>query len=296
MRTIRTLEPHEYDDFVTLTADAYPGMELTTDAARLRFRERVEQAVAAAATVLVGLFENGRLLGVMRLYDFNMRLLSTETLVGGVGGVAVGLLHKKQKVAFDMLQHFLRHYKARGAPLVALYPFRPDFYRQMGFGYGAPMQQYRVAPAALPAGPRDHLAFAGRADRAALSACYGRYRAQTNGLFARPDFAWNSIFEQPALQIVAVRPDAQTISGYLIYQFVKGPRDNFLSNDLLARELVYTSPAALAELLAFLHSQRDQVARVLLNTQEPDFHFLLRDPRLADGDMLKRVLYHESSV
>lgn len=31
---------------------------------------------------------------------------------------------------------YLRHYRERGTPLTALYPFRPDFYRSMGFGFG----------------------------------------------------------------------------------------------------------------------------------------------------------------
>jgi predicted acetyltransferase len=43
----------------------------------------------------------------MRLYDFTMKLLSTRTLVGGLGSVAVDLLHKKEKVARDMILRFM---------------------------------------------------------------------------------------------------------------------------------------------------------------------------------------------
>jgi predicted acetyltransferase len=56
-----------------------------------------------------------------------------------------------------MMLYFLRHYREQGAPLVALYPFRPDFYRQMGFGYGTKMDQHRVKPSALPRGPSKSL-------------------------------------------------------------------------------------------------------------------------------------------
>ena len=87
----------------------------------------------------------------MRLFDFRMTLHETAVSIGGVGGVAVDLAHKKQKVARDMILFFLRHYREKGAALTTLHPFRPDFYRQMGFGHGTKMNQYRVKPASLPA-------------------------------------------------------------------------------------------------------------------------------------------------
>jgi len=71
-----------------------------------RFRERSQRLSADLIVHPYGLFEDGRLIGVMRLYDFTMKLLSTRTLVGGVGSVAVDLLHKKEKIARDMILYF----------------------------------------------------------------------------------------------------------------------------------------------------------------------------------------------
>lgn len=296
MREIRPITAAELDDFVTLSANAYPGINLFSASSRERFRTRMEQMAEEPAVQLVGLFAYGQMLGAMRLFDFTMKLLSTKTLVGGVGGVAVDLLHKKEKVAYDMVQYFLHHYRDRGACLTALYPFRPDFYKRMGFGYGTKMNHYRVRPQSLPRGAgRAHVSFLTEADREALAACYGRYLEQTNGLMERFSFSWETIFEEPSIHVVGVKENGR-ISGYLTYQFEQGSRNNFLSNNMLVRELVYETPQALAELLTFLHTQLDQIEHVIINTQDDAFHYLLGDPRNDTGDMLHRVLYHESNT
>jgi predicted acetyltransferase len=62
----------------------------------------------------------------MCLHDFTMDFLGVRIPAGGVGQVAVDLLHKKEHVAKEMMAYALRHYRELGVPLVSLYPFRPD--------------------------------------------------------------------------------------------------------------------------------------------------------------------------
>jgi len=81
-----------------------------------------------------------------------MNLLSTKIPAGGIGFVGVHLLHKKEKVAKEILTYFIDHYKNLGASMALLYPFRPDFYKKMGFGFGTSMNQYKVKPSNLPKG------------------------------------------------------------------------------------------------------------------------------------------------
>jgi predicted acetyltransferase len=142
MRTIREIEEGELDEFVRISAEAYPGIKLNTNEERQRFRERIIQRLAYDDVTLWGLFEANELLGVMRLYDFTMKLHSIRTLIGGVGGVAVDLRHKKEKIAAELIRFFLHHYREKGACLTELYPFRPDFYKQMGYGFGTKMNHY----------------------------------------------------------------------------------------------------------------------------------------------------------
>ena len=296
MRTIRTITEEELDRFVTLSINAYPGMEIVNQSDRSRFRERLQQANENPNIHLFALFEEEEMRGVMHLYDFTMKFLSTKTVVGGVGGVAVDLLHKKEKIAADMLRAYLRHYRDKGACLAALYPFRPDFYKRMGFGYGTKMNSYRFRPGSLPKGPTKHnVFFLTETDREGVRACYDRYLNRSNGLMERFESFWDGVFADPAKQIAGVKKGNQ-ISAYLINKFEKGAQNHFLSNNLFIYEMIYDTPDDLLELLTFLHSQADQIEQIIFNTQDDSFHYLLQDPRNDSGKFLPGVLYHESSI
>src|SRR5665213_2754783 len=94
----------------------------------------------------------GALVGAMRLYDFTMNVHGRDGLAGGVGAVAVSRAHKRQGIARAMIAWYLDTYRRRGAPFAILHPFRLDFYRALGFGYGTPVHRYRFVPATLRGG------------------------------------------------------------------------------------------------------------------------------------------------
>lgn len=293
MREIRPLTDKDWEAAVAISLDAYPGIKAQPG----KLRERYLSMATDPIISFYGLFENEALLGLMRLYDFSMRLLSIDTLVGGVGGVAVDFLHKKEKIAYELLQYFLRHYREKSACLTALYPFRPDFYKQMGFGYGRKMNQYRVSPASLPKGVSKanvQLLTPSTAHRAAFTACYERYRLATNGLMAAFPYWLNSIINTPAVKVAACWQGAE-IQGFIIFSFEQIDAKNFLRNEINIRAMVYETPQALSQLLAFLHSQADQIETIVFNTQEEDFHLVLDDPR-NDSRRLLTSVYHETNT
>lgn len=292
MSDVRKLPDQDIDAFVRIVADAYPGIDLPTEESRRTFAQRLANQ-PDRPTQTYGLYRGGQLLGGMLLYDFTMNLRGVQALVGGVGLVAVDILHKKKKVARDLISAFLGHYRERGACMAALYPFRPDFYRQMGFGYGAEMHQYRAKPASLPRqGARERVRLASREDTPLVLDCYTRYFQRTHGMIARRAADIERLFESLATRVV-VYSEGGRVLGYAAFQFNKGA--TFLSNAIEVRELVYETRAALAGLLAFLHSQLDQASEVIFNTQDDHFHYLLADPRNGVEHILPHV-YHESRV
>jgi predicted acetyltransferase len=291
---IKLLEETDYDAFVTLTANAYPTMKLASEEDRERLKQRFRARSAEPTNHLYGLFRDGRLIGGMILFDFTMQLLSVKAPVGGVGTIAVDLLRKKEKVAYELVQYFLSHYRARGAPLTTLYPFRPDFYRQMGFGAGTQMSQYRVRPSDLPRSTKEHIVFLRADEKELLRDCYNRVLARTHGLMEKSDLELSALFNNTANRIVAYKRDDRVL-GYLVFTFKPGEQENFTINDLIVRELFYETREALAELFSFLHSQADQIRRVVFNTQDEDFYHALRDPRNETGNLLPDV-YHESNT
>jgi predicted acetyltransferase len=292
---IRRLTEADFDEFIPIVANAYPGLKIVSAEDRQKFRDRLVVQDKDPTMAFYGLYRDGRLLGGMKFFDFTMNLFSAKTLVGGVGLVAVDLLHKKKAVAKEMIAYFLEHYRQKGATMTSLYPFRPDFYRQMGFGYGTKMNQYRVKPADLPRGrSRDHVSFLTAADKEEVMACYNRYLDRTHGMMSKPELSFSYLFDNLANRVLGYRQDGRLL-GYLVFDFKADTPGNFLQQDVLVHELIYESRDALAEMLAFLYTQFDQVDRVIFNTQDENFHFLLRDPRNGSGGILPHV-YHESNT
>lgn len=295
MMTVREILPQDLDAFLDIVANAYPGINLHPPEEKQKMKERMLKARAEDThSRLWGVYRDEALLGGMRLFDFRQNLFGIKVDAGGVGLVAVDLLRKKEHVARELISWFLRHYRERGAPMALLYPFRPDFYKQMGFGYGQTLQQYRLDPRGLPrAGSKAHIRYATAADAAALLACYSRYADRTHGMIERSPLFFPQVLENPENRVVAMARDG-AIHGYLIFSFKPVEPDNFLLNDLQISELVHENTDALRELLTFLATQADQVNRIVLNTQDPSFYFLLRDPRNGSGHVV--TLYHESST
>jgi predicted acetyltransferase len=264
-------------------------------AERQHMRERWIAQKADSSVHQYGAFRDGVLVGGMQLYDFTMTMGEIQVPVGGVGMVAVDLLHKKEHVARDLIAFFLDYYRARGAPLALLYPFRPDFYKQMGFGYGTRMNEYRVHPEALPdGGSKEHLVVLDTDDSDQLLDYYNTYQSRTHGMLRRSTFEIARKFANPLTHIVGYRRDGR-LHGYLQYRFRSISDRNILLNNLEVIECLYDSPEVLSEMLTFLRSQADQIRTVVLWTQEDDFHYLLLDPR--DGsDYLMPHIYHESNT
>lgn len=296
-RVVRPLVAEDLDAWLVILANAYPIMELHTAEARAARVESARQRLDTPGLRTYGLFEGETLLGGMRLHDFEMTCFETPLLVGGVGMVAVDLAHKKEHVARDLIGFYLRHYRERGAALAILYPFRPDFYGAMGFGYGSKQNTYRIAPDALPdRGDRTRVRFLDASDHAAVVNLYNAVAARTHGMIPlAPVYAQNYLTQQEQ-RVVGWFDAAGELRGYFSFDFdLPDKRHSFLLQDLIVHELIYTDSEALLGLLAFLRAQRDQARAVVLHTLLDGFHYLLTDPRNGSERPTPNV-YHESNI
>lgn len=295
MSHVRPIPEEHVKDFITIVANAYPGLNLTTEEDRQKFEQRLTKMLEEEETAhLYGLYREGILLGGMILHDFMMNLFNVRTLAGGVGLVAVDLIHKKEKVCKDMIAYFLGHYKEKGSCIACLYPFRPDFYKEMGFGFGTRMHQYRVNPHQLPKTVKDHIQFMSKSDRHAVLECYHRYAEKTHGMMERSERYFDRIFDDPEYRIVGYRKGGK-VMGYIIFSFKKGDAENFIINDIHIKEFIYETKEALSELLTFLHTQDDQIRYIFINTQDEYFYHLFPDPRNHSDHLIPEV-YHETNV
>jgi predicted acetyltransferase len=267
-----------------LLVDAYPIMHVESTDAFERFVESLREGSAHAEARWVVAERDGALAGAMRLYDYEMNVRGRDALTGGLGSLAVSALHKRRGIARAMVAWYIDDYRRRGAPFAALYPFRPDFYRALGFGYGTPMQRYRFAPATLHGGgARGTVRLLGEADLDALIACNERVRASTNGLIKRHSFPTRRALRNVELRFVGVE-EGGTLRGSMQTRAIAfdAPRNR---DELEVRDLLCEDEAYTAALLAYLHAQRDQYGRVTIESQDAAFYLAAAgDPR--DGSDL----------
>jgi predicted acetyltransferase len=217
---IRTLTDDELDTAVRIVGDAYPGLRVFTAADRDRLMERVRQAPAESHATRYGAFRDDEMVGLMRIYDYQMNVRGTKLLTGGLGGVAVHLAHKKEHVAKEMVEFFHQRSLKEGASMAVLWPFRTDFYRKMGYGLGSPLYEYRIMPSSLPAsGDRSRVRYLTEDDIAAVSDCYHRVAARTPGLIDTPTTTWESYFRDPSEPRWVGYVDGAQLAGYIVFRW-----------------------------------------------------------------------------
>lgn len=295
MSTIKRLTKKDMFTFATIGANAYVGMKITGDDEIRKLGERLWKIDRTDPEIkLYGLFRKGKLIGDLRLFDFTMKMLSTYIPVGGVGFIAVDLAHKKEHVCKEIMEFFINHFAKKRVPMLALYPFRPDFYRKMGFGYGTKMNEYRIKPAELPdSSGREKVFFVSKKDYKAISDCYHRVVDKTHGMMKKNKTAMGFAL-RPGTRIAAFK-NRNRIEGYIIFGLVPTSDQNWLTTELRTAEFIYETREALMGLLAFVRSQADQVGIFVHKTQDDNFHYLPHDARTDSGRLIVPVA-HETNT
>lgn len=280
---------------VGLYADAYTVMDLSDRDKRVRYEARLSETADEPGTVRIAGFREGRLAGVMRWYDYTMNLRGSDVLAGGLGAVAVAFDARRRGVGADLVKGFIAGYRARGATIAVLHPFRHDFYRRLGFGYGTKMNRYRFSPRELPAGGRsDRVRRVGVEAADGIAACYERVRARTNGLIITEAQEFKVRLEDVSLRVFAYH-DGGTIRGYMQTRPFIGEANNANWNELRVFELIAESPEAFRALTAFLRDLADQFRAIVLETQDDTWNVILGDPRDSSGRIVHPPAYHETN-
>lgn len=293
---IRKLEKEEIPSFAEIVINAYPGTTRNTAEFKERYIDSLVSIQEKADTVnFYGLFRNEILLGGMRIHHFTMNVYGKLVEAGGVGLVAVDLLHKKEKVAKDLIDYFVSYFKDKNTSIVMLYPFRPDFYKKMGFGYGTKMNQYQIEPASFPkAITKEGLTYLDSTYKELIKSCANRYARSTHGMILKTDHDLEILFKNPDHKLVGYMENGE-LCGYLVFTFKNENNENFLMNNLIVKEFTYETPNALTQLSHFLNTQADQVNRIILNTQDDDIEYLISESRNGSHHLIPSV-YHETKT
>lgn len=280
---IRKLEREELGDFWEIIATSFPGVQFS--------REGKANRVKWFNTILdnykefgyYGLFKEKKLQGGTAIIDLKLQLLSQEIVSRGTGMVAVDLLHKKEKVCMEMIKYFLKESVKKNINMTVLYPFRTDFYKQMGFGYGSRVHQYRLKPESFPKGiTKEHLTYIEKEELQSLLDCFNEFHHKTNGSIAKTWFGIAGIFT-PETRVIAYKKDGK-LEGYLIFHFERVQPKYEGMVDMIIDEFIFNSREALSEFCTFLNCQGDQVNRIIIRTEDENFHMLFNNPSNGFND------------
>jgi predicted acetyltransferase len=280
MREIRLLSEEHIDAYADIAFNAYPSFKNFT-------KESMDEYKKVATDILnndpmvtfYGMFENHKLIAVMRLFDFQMNCFGKIITVSGLGFLGVDLMHKKEKVAKAMVEFYEEHYRSRKIPFGLLLPFRPDFYKNMGYGLGTKMNQYRLEAARIPAyyGESD-LRYIKEEEMQRLLDCHTRVVSRTHGMMIKFGDETRDLFGDEYNRIIGNYDKNGNINGYLVYKFQNGKAGNYTINNIYVKELIYENTEVLKLLLGFLRKQEDQVNLVIFNTEDENFAYLFDNP------------------
>ncbi len=264
---------------VTLLTNAYPLAVPTEEEAIHKLATNLEDALTLRPDQHVfSVRAKDEIVGCMRYFDFNMQLFGEKLKVGGIGMVAVDILHKKKGIAKLIVSDFLDYYKKQGYTMATLFPFRPDFYKNMGFGFGRSMNQFRIPPKAFPKGVgKEHVIYLGKKDIGDMLDCYHRYQQQTNGLFDKYADEYEKEMDQGRRFIGYKKNGA--LEGMFAYTIEKTSDVNTMTQNMRVFNIIAENAEALMAFSAFFNSQIDQIERVIVNVQDEAFQYLFGDPR-----------------
>lgn len=294
MFKIKKVPKTDFDQFAKLAADAFPGMGYHTTEEKKKLQLNLLKRHNPKLANLYGAYDKKELLGGLMLYDFEMNMLGEKVLCGGGGFLSISLLHKKMHVAKDICQFFIDHYYKQNSPVISLYPFRPDFYKKMGVGYGAKSQIYNFQPRQLPdGGDRNNLVELSKKDCMEMVKCFNQFADSQNGMFYDSKLLRERFLRQyTKSRIVGYKKNGKLL-GFLVYSFVNSDPENFIANKLIIDQFVYLNRESFLALCGFLKRQDDQIETIQYLSFDESFQYNLLDPRFVENKFYMPV-YHKT--
>lgn len=296
------IRPAEADDIravARLWHDSFPGER--TVAERIRLLE-AGGPFGGLETVIVADEPGYGVVGACKVYRMTEYIGAVAMPMMGLAAVAVTPSRRRRGLAGRLCVGAIEAAVERGDVISALYPFRPDYYRRLGWALVGALHEYRFHTRALavPGGGQPEGGDRVRRgelerDAAAIAACYRRVAERSNGPIDRTRQVWayrltgEEVGVRPvdaeALWTARAEPtlrpvvyDDGGVRGYALLRYRR--RESPAEATLQVRELIAEDHAAYHALLAHVASQHDQWPHCHYFAR-PDERFgdFLRDPR-----------------
>ena len=272
---IKKLTEENYSRTYQIFGNSYPDMTSSQERINAWLDEITKESTSRN---LWGAFINEEQVGAFISYDFQLNFRGQLIPAGGIGAVAVDLLHKKEKICKKMIEFYENYYLERGTNLLVLYPFRPDFYNKMGFGFGSTLHTYSLEPKEFPKHNKNtKLEYGTLDDLSAITDFYNQQAMKKHGAMLREEREFKGWLEGTKMRCLVHRTN-ESINGYLFFSFAERLPHDQGSNDIKIKEMEYENYEVWKQFSTFLNSQSDQIKRVQYASFDPDFYHYFANP------------------
>ena len=271
----RKATPQDIRPLAQLWMQAFPGERTLAE----RIRSLEEGRPYGGVEVAFVEEEDGEIIGGLKALKLASYVNGVRFATMGLAAVAVAPAARRRGLGARLCREALRVAHERGDTISLLYPFRPAFYRALGWGLVGSLQSHTFRPEALPDLDATGVRYARASDAAAIAQCYGRVAERSNGLLERSAALWAHLHTQGGIEMLMFEQDG--VRGYMRVRFGRGRSPE--RRVLRVLELVAETERAYEALLAWLAAQRDQW-RIIGYDATPDERFDLRlsEPRPPD--------------
>lgn len=286
-REMKVIPPELIEDYLTIYLNAYPAFKNIGEEGRNKYRGRLVPSMKNDENItFCGLFEDDELIALMKLIDFSMNAFGQMKPAVGLMSLAVHPMHKKKGAARDMVRFFEKYTKDSNSLVAMLLPFRIDFYRNMGYGYGTKLEEYHIPTVNLPkCSDTSKIRFMGEEDVPALLEFQKKFAKTCHGMVEKFEDEVRDFVGDTDSRRIGYVEDGK-LKGYAVYNFVCESEVNYTLNRIEVNELAYDSPQVLRALLGYFRNQADLAHAIVLRTGEEDFYHILPSAQDLSGNYI----------
>ena len=286
-REVKIISPDLIDEYITIYLNSYPAYKDLSEEGIAKYKNKYINSMKNDENItFVGLFENGTLIALMKLIDFSMNTFGKMQHSVGLMSLAVHPMHRKKGAALDMVRFFEEYTKETKAAAAMLLPFRIDFYRNMGYGYGSKLDEYRIPTVNLPKFKDiSCIKFLNSDDTAQMLECQKAFASVNHGMVVKFEDEIRDMFADDQSKRIGYFQDGK-LKGYAIYTFVSESDVNYTLNRIEVKELVYLEPEVLKSMLGFFRNQADLAQTIVIRTGEEDFYHILPSAQDISGNYI----------
>lgn len=286
-REVKIISSDLIEEYLTIYLNAYPAYKDLSDDGIAGYRNKYLNSMNNDENItFVGLFEKGEFIALMKLIDFSMNAFGQMRPAVGLMSLAVHPMHKKKGAGLDMVRFFEKYTKETGAAVAMLLPFRIDFYRNMGYGYGSKLDEYTIPTSNLPkCGDTSKIKFLGPSDTEDMLKCQAEFASLNHGMVVKFEDEIRAMASDSESKRIGYVEDGE-LKGYAVYSFVSESEVNYTLNKIDVNELVYLEPSVLRAFLGFFRNQSDLAQNIVIRTGEEDFYHALPSAQDVSGNYI----------